>query len=161
MISKTSLGASASCLKSLSPKTEPIEFATSSGMSHRPALTKPTLRPDAPKPISFASRTTDDLPAPARCSAAEQPVKPPPMIATSAVVSPLRASRPSSGGAEICQRPWVRGSEGACVFSLRTPASLSSMPPLGAPDEREAYVASHDQDAAILFQVHFASVHHS
>jgi hypothetical protein len=39
--------------------------------------------------------------------------------------------------------------------------SLSAMPGLGATDKCEADVASHDQQAAVLFQAHFASIHHS
>ncbi len=46
---------------------------SASGMTQRPALTRPTLRPEPPKPISTPSSSTTSAPPSARCSAADSP----------------------------------------------------------------------------------------
>src|SRR5258708_6305649 len=75
-----------------------------------PALTRPTLRPAPPKPISTASSATTFAPASARCSAVDRPVYPQPIIATSARASPLSGDVGGAGGAVISQRPCESGS---------------------------------------------------
>ena len=70
----------------------PSVFGSSSGITHMPALTRPTLRPEPPKPISAPSSTATAAPPLAACSAAERPVKPAPTMATSQSTSP-RAQR--------------------------------------------------------------------
>ena len=69
---------------------------SSSCPGFRYGTTWPKARPDAPQPISFASSTATSMPASARCSAVESPVKPAPMTATATCLpafEPLRGRR--------------------------------------------------------------------
>ena len=87
------------------------------GMTHMPALTRPTLRPEPPNPISTASTTATFVPASAKCRAADNPVKPAPMTATSTEISPCNRSVFGAGGAVFSHRPWERSS-----FSMGSPS---------------------------------------
>src|SRR2546425_7218600 len=82
---------------SSSPFFPPNIRVNSSGSYFKPGMTCPPLRPDAPQPGSDASSTQTLAPASARCKAVESPVKPPPIMTTSAVRDALNGGVADAG----------------------------------------------------------------
>ena len=103
-------------------------------------MTWPLLRPEAPKPISAASSTVQAMPWLARYSAAESPVKPAPMTATSVRAGPSNGVVGGAGGAVAAHRlggiavvvmPACWGQRGATASGQRpasTPMAARAMP---------------------------------
>ena len=79
------------------PRPTPSRSSSSSALNleRRLGITKPVLRPDAPKPTSWASSTTTRAPVSARWKACESPSSPAPTTSTSASTEPR--SRGNSG----------------------------------------------------------------
>jgi len=65
-----------------------IRRKTASAAAEPPRQQNPPLRPDAPQPGVSASNTRTSCPASARCSAADSPVNPAPITATSQAIGP-------------------------------------------------------------------------
>ena len=61
-------------------------------------ITWPLLRPDAPHPGSIASTIATSTPISRRCSAVDRPVKPPPMMMTSACCGPISSGKSGPDG---------------------------------------------------------------
>eukprot|EP01037_Dinobryon_pediforme_P002096 gene2099-2133_t len=67
----------------------------------KPGEAKPPLRPEAPQPTRFASRTTTSFPRSARSSAVARPARPAPMTQISVSIVPLAGSA-SNASPSVC-----------------------------------------------------------
>src|SRR5690606_12374002 len=79
------------------PISSPKRASIPSGSSLRPGFTCPPLRPEAPQPGVSASRSVTAMPCSARWRAADNPVKPPPITATSVSASPASGDQEGKG----------------------------------------------------------------
>src|SRR5690606_10406960 len=93
------------------------------GSYFRPGITWPPLRPEPPKPTSWASSTATRTPCSARCSAVLKPQNPAPTITTSACMS---CANGSLGGASTAVAAHSEGANGKYVRVIAANLALTS-----------------------------------